>query len=213
MRGLDKDAQSALAELSEGHQAFVLNYATWNGPTFRNATQSYRLAGYTPKSDKSATAAAIKLLVNHSIKEAILYVERSTRGKLEEVTLVDAAWLHRRLSLLANSTPLDYGTITADGGFKVDLRKVAARPELASAIERIKVRRSAQPELWGDEIELTLVSRLKTFELVGKHIQVQAFSEKLDINDSRQGSERARAAEARMKERAERSLKLVRKQA
>ena len=102
--------------------------------------------------------------------------ERSKR------TGIDADWVLTRLARLADVSMADF-LVTPDKGMPYfDL--TTATPEQLAAIEGLQLDRHSVPGKDGGTIEkmkLTLPGKLKTLELIGKHVGVQAFSDRKEI--------------------------------
>ena len=87
MCGKEVIALAALTNVK--HEAFCLHYAKTG-----NATESYKVAGYKPKDDKSANAAAIRLLGNVKIKGRLVEL----REELASEKIASIAEIQERLT-------------------------------------------------------------------------------------------------------------------
>jgi phage terminase small subunit len=160
-----KSPRRSPAGLTPKQQAFVREYLI-----DLNATGAAIRAGY---SAATATVAGARLLANVKVKLAIdaAMLERSERTK------IDADWLLKRLSDEAVADANDLYDNT--GHFKaVSEWPMIWRQGLVAGIEMGEV------EIEGQKvrrpIKIKLSDRVKRLELVGKHIGVQAFRERID---------------------------------
>lgn len=135
-----------------------------------NATQAAIRAGY---SAKTAKAQSSQLLSKPQIAEAIA-AEQSARSERTKIT---ADWVLTRLMAEADADVADL--YTAEGA----LKPVYEWPEIwrkglvaGLDVEEIK----AEGVTIGVIRKIKLSDRIKRIELIGKHVSVQAFSEKLD---------------------------------
>ncbi len=95
-----------------------------------------------------------------------------------ERTKIDADWVLRRLVEIDRTNMADFLVIPEDGGMPCFALK-AATPEQLAAIEAVQF--DTHREKGGgtvEKIKLTLPGKLKTLELIGKHVDVQAFAER-----------------------------------
>ena len=150
-----------------------------------NATAAYKRAGYKPKSDEAAGAAAARLLGNVRVSKAVA----DLRKKLAEKMLMTAEEAWHEVACIAKA---DIGDIFDFTGESVKLRPANEIPaSVRRAIQSVKVRRYIEGK--GEdarEVELIefrlwskpemLVARLKALgelnkpvsDILGTHIQV-----------------------------------------
>lgn len=132
-----------------------------------NATQAAIRAGYAAS---GARTEGTRLLADANIADAIaaLKVERS------EKTGIDAAWLLKRL---ADEALADVGDLyEADGRIKsVHDWPLIWRQGLVAGLEVETIGEGA-----GRLTKVKLSDRIKRIELIGKHIDVQAFKDKIE---------------------------------
>lgn len=165
----------AVGELTPKQQRFVDEYLI-----DLNATQAAIRAGY---SEKTAQAQGSRLLSNVMVAEAIAaaQVTRSER------TRIDADWVLERLAAEATADVLDI--YTEDGALKpLSEWPLIWRQGLVAGLE--------SDEEYEDEVvdgekvgrivsgrlaKVKLSDRIKRIELIGKHINVQAFSERKEL--------------------------------
>jgi len=143
-----------------------------------NATQSAIRAGY---SEKTAYSQAFDLLKKPEIQEQIqtLKKERSERTK------IDADWL---LNRLADEAEADVADLYNESG---GLRPVTEWPDIwrKGLVAGIDTHQEYTYEDGkkvpdGVTMKVRLSDRIKRLELIGKHVDVQAFKEKVDHNIS-----------------------------
>ncbi len=132
-----------------------------------NATQAAIRAGY---SAKTANEQGARLLANVSVRAAIA----EAKTKRSEETEVNAAWL---LARLAQESVADIADIYDDRG---NLRPVKDWPMiwrqgLVAGVEVETIGEGA-----GHVTKIKISDRVKRLELIGKHIDVQAFKEKVE---------------------------------
>ena len=140
-----------------------------------NATQAALRAGC---SEKTARSIGSVNLTKPDIQEAI------TKAKAErsERTKIDADWVLIRLAALEDVSVADFLNTLGEGMPFFDLS--AATPEQLAAIEGLQLSTRRVPGEDGgtiEKIKLTLPGKLKTLELIGKHLDVQAFSDRKKI--------------------------------
>lgn len=132
-----------------------------------NATQAATRAGY---SARTANEQGARLLANASVSAAIAAAKRVRSEK----TAVDAAWL---LSRLADEATADVADLYDETG---NVRAVKDWPliwrtGLVAGIEVESIGEGA-----GRLTKIKLSDRVKRLELIGKHIDVQAFKDKIE---------------------------------
>lgn len=144
-----------------------------------NATQAAIRAGY---SEKTAHSQGQRLLKNVVVEAAIA----SARESRAERTRIDADWVLRRLS---EEIEADVADLYDEGGKVKPIREwpMIWRQGLVAGIETI-------PEKVGEDDDgapiivngyrIKLASRDRRLELLGKHVYVSAFREKIDHTSS-----------------------------
>ena len=157
-----------------------------------NASQAAIRAGYTHSySDKGAW----KLLQNAEIKAAI----EKAKEQRSKRTQIHADWL---LSRLADEALADIADLyDENGGLKpVDQWPLIWRQGLVAAVEvkELFEGRGESREAIGRVSQVKLSDRIKRLELIGKHIDVQAFREKVEVEVSGSLAERLARAKARV---------------
>lgn len=136
-----------------------------------NATQAAIRAGY---SAATAMEQGYQLLQNSSVAEAIT----ALKAKRSEKTGIDAAWL---LTRLAKEADADLNDIyDEEGGLKpIADWPVIWRQGLVGGIKTIE-ERDDDGKVTGIIREVKLSDRVKRLELIGKHVDVQAFKDRVE---------------------------------
>ena len=110
-----------------------------------------------------------------AIQEAM--ADRSERTK------IDADWVLDHLSRLTETSIADF-LVIPDGGGMPHFDLSGASPEQLAAIEGLQLdthRQAGEDGGTVEKIKLTLPGKLKTLELIGKHVGVQAFADRKEI--------------------------------
>ncbi len=139
-----------------------------------NATQAAILAGYSKQSAKSQGA---RLLTFVDVQKEI---EKARKARAERVE-IDADWVLKRLCAEAEA---DIADIYQDDG---TLKPVSEWPKIwrQGLVSGIKVNElfdgtGKDRTKIGDAVELKISDRIKRVELIGKHIGVGAFKDKVE---------------------------------
>ena len=132
-----------------------------------NATQAAIRAGY---SGKTANEQGARLLANVSVRSAIA----EAKTKRSEETQVNAAWL---LARLAQESVADLSDLYDELGRVKPVKDwpLIWRQGLVAGIEVETIGEGA-----GHVTKIKISDRIKRLELIGKHIDVQAFKEKIE---------------------------------
>ena len=141
-----------------------------------NATQAAIRAGY---SKKTAEQQGPRLLGNVGVAAAI----QAAQAARSKRTGIDADWVLARLARLAEVTVADFLTIP-DGAGQPRFDLSGATPEQLAAIEGLQLdthREKGEDGGVVEKIKLTLPNKLKTLELMGKHVDVQAYVERKEV--------------------------------
>ncbi len=161
-----------------------------------NATAAYKRAGYVAKGH-AAEANAERLLRNDEVRKAVA-AEQQARA---ERTKVDADWVLKRLHSEAVANLAD---LYDDAG---GLRPISEWPEvwrtglvvgIETALERDGSDEVGRPQ-YVTVRKVKLTDRLRHIELIGKHVGVGAFKERLEVTGDLTISERLKRAEERAK--------------
>ena len=141
-----------------------------------NATQAAIRAGY---SAKTAAETGYENLRKPQIAEAIA----ESQAKRSQRTEIDADWVLERLARLADTNMADFLSVP-DGQGMPHFDLSLATPEQLATIEGLQLdthREKGEDGGTVEKIKLTLPGKLKTLELIGKHVDVQAFAERKEI--------------------------------
>lgn len=174
--------------LTEKQQAFVAEYLK-----DRNGTQAAIRAGY---SARTADAQAVALLRKTEVRRQILAGQTEVLREAK----VDAAWLLRRL---ADEATADLADLYDEENNLLPVHKWPKiwRMGLVQGIEveEIFEGRGEDRVQIGVLRKIKLDNRVKRLELIGKHVDVRAFQEQLEITVNDNRAERlARARERRL---------------
>lgn len=176
--------------LTPKQQAFVDEYLK-----DRNGTQAAIRAGYSPK---TADMQASRLLRNVKISRAVGQAFKEASEKAQ----VDAAWVLKRL---ADEAEADIADLYDEHGALKPVREWPKiwRQGLVQGIdvEELFEGRGESRERVGVVRKVKLDSRIKRTELLGKHVNVQAFKEQIEHSGTvnigdRMAEARARAQKA-----------------
>ncbi|WP_323982113.1 terminase small subunit [Novosphingobium aureum] len=134
-----------------------------------NATQAAIRAGY---SAKTASSQGERLLRHVEVSAAILEQKRDRSDR----TKVDADWLLSRLALEAEA---DLADLYDDNG---DLRPVKEWPLIwrQGLIQGVETVREGKGEDFSIVDKVKISDRTKRLELIGKHVDVQAFKDRVE---------------------------------
>lgn len=140
-----------------------------------NQTQAAIRAGY---SGKTAAEQASRLLTNVKVAEAI----QAAMKARSERTQIDADWVLKRLARDATADLADL--YTEQGTLKpVHEWPIAWRTGLVAGIETVQERDGEDAEgkpVYATVRKVKLLDRTKLVELIGKHVEVGAFKEKVE---------------------------------
>lgn len=145
-------------DLNPLQRLFCLEY-----PKDFHATDAAIRAGYSPR---SAATQACRLLKNPLV---VKYIEASMRER-EEAVKIDAQYV---LTRLADQTEADFADIFDDNGELLPLKDWPKvwRQGLVSGIDKSTL----------GIVKIRISDRTKILELLGKHVKIKAFSDKLEI--------------------------------
>jgi len=142
-----------------------------------NATQAAIRAGYSKKTAKSQGQ---RLLTHVDIKTAIDEAKRQRSKRTD----INADWVLQRLAQIAEANLNDFMSLTNDGEPFIDLSE--ATPEQMYALSEVLVteykegRGKNARDIINTKIKMS--DRLKALELIGRHVDVQAFKDKLELS-------------------------------
>lgn len=169
-------------ELTAKQAAFVREYLI-----DLNATQAATRAGY---SAKTAGVIAVELMTKPHVKAAI---DAAMAARCEE-TKIDAAWVLKRLAAEAEA---DVADIYGEDGELLPLKKwpkiwrqglVAGFDVEEIEVEGVKV---------GLIRKVKISDRVRRLELIGKHVNVQAFQENVQVSGVEALADRIARAKAK----------------
>lgn len=153
-----------MANLTPKQQRFVEEYLI-----DLNATQAYIRAGYTVKNDETASVMASRLLGNDKVQATI---QEALKAR-QERTQIDSDYVLKRLVEIDQMDVLDI--MDDDGNVKPlrDWPKIWR--QYISNIETISM---DDGEGWLKKIKWP--DKVKNLELLGKHVSVGAFKDKIE---------------------------------
>lgn len=149
-----------------------------------NASGAAARAGY---SDASAGRIGYQLLEKPHIAAAI----RERQAERSRATRIDAAWV---LNRLAQEAEADLSDLYAEDG---SLKPVRDWPKIWRQGLVQGVETDEDPEGGGRVRKVKLSDRVKRLELIGKHIGVKAFEERVDVTVHDALADRLRRARER----------------
>lgn len=153
-----------MAGLTPRQQAFVAEYLI-----DLNATQAAIRAGY---SKKTAYSQGQRLLKYAEVQDAIVKAQATRSTK----TGIDAAWVLTRLTQEATA---DLADIIGDSG---ELRPISEWPLIwrQGLVTGVDVQENVVDGVkMGQTIKVKLSDRIKRIELIGKHVDIQAFRDQI----------------------------------
>lgn len=140
-----------------------------------NQTQAAIRAGY---SEKTAAEQASRLLTNVKVSEAVQAAMKARSDRTE----IDADWVLKRLARDATADLADLynenGTLKA-----VHEWPMAWRTGLVAGIDTVQERDGEDPDgnpVYATVRKVKLLDRTKLVELIGKHVDVGAFKDKIE---------------------------------
>lgn len=154
-----------------------------------NATQAAIRAGY---SGETADKQGPRLLAHPEVKGAI---DAAMAARSEE-TKIDAAWVLKRLAVEAEA---DMADIYFENGA---LKPVHEWPKiwrqgLVAGVEHVEVK-DAEGNATGDVVvKIKISDRVRRLELIGKHVNVQAFQENVAVSGVEALADRIARAKAK----------------
>lgn len=151
------------APLTAKQQAFVDEYLK-----DMNATKAYIRAGYA---GATAKVNAAKMIAGERVRSAIA----AAIEERAKATKIDANWM---LTRLAEEVDADLADILNDDGSIKDVRNWPK-------VWRTGLVQSLDIESIGDAVRVAKVrlsDRAKRLELIGRHVDVQAWNDKVEVN-------------------------------
>ena len=137
-----------------------------------NATQAAIRAGYNPNTAKEQ---ASRLLTNVNVAAAVADAKAKRASELG----VDARWVLKRLSLEAEA---DLADLYAENGSLRPIHEwpLIWRQGLISGVETVREGKGDEEASFVDKIKIS--DRIKRIELIGKHVDVEAFRERIEVD-------------------------------
>ncbi|HXV97751.1 MAG TPA: terminase small subunit [Anaerolineae bacterium] len=156
----------AQKELTPKQKSFALEYLK-----DKNGTQAAIRAGYSPK---TACEQASRLLANVNVNSFIDSMLQKVNDKAE----IDAVWLRKHLAEILEADIADI--MSPNGSYLPIPEWPKIWRQMLSGVE-VK-------ELWdgygedrykaGEIIKVKLIDRIRTIEVLGKHVDIQAFADR-----------------------------------
>lgn len=142
----------------------------------RNGTQAAIRAGYAKN---SANEQASQLLAKLNIREA---VDEATE-EISKSTKIDAEFIRTRLAEMINADPCDIineetGAYKRIHDWPIEWRRMLSAADVRELFE---ANAQGKQEKIGEIVKFKFIDKLKAYELLGKHVGVNAFSDKLKI--------------------------------
>lgn len=140
-----------------------------------NATQAAIRAGY---SEKTAAEQASRLLTNINVSEAVQIAMKARNERTE----IDADWVLKRL---ARDATADLADLYDENGALRPVKDwpMVWRTGLVAGVETVQERTGNDPDgnaEFATVRKVKLLDRTKLVELIGKHVDVGAFKEKIE---------------------------------
>lgn len=135
-----------------------------------NATQAAIRAGY---SEKTARAIGAENLTKPDVAAAI----STAKTERAEATDINARWVLARLALEAEA---DLADVYDDNGNLLPVKEwpIIWRQGLVAGVETVREKHDGEDASFVDKIKIS--DRVKRLELIGRHVDVQAFKERVE---------------------------------
>ncbi len=149
----------------------------------RNKVAAYKSAYNTENMQKHVIAVKADELFKHPLMaQALMHMTATASEKVA----IDAAWVLKRAALLADFNINRFITVQEDGTAVYDFS--GATDDDWYCISEYTVETLTKRDVAGpyevDKLKLKTFDKLRALELVGKHVHVQAFSEKVEHTGS-----------------------------
>lgn len=170
-----------MAKLTAKQEKFAVELATGtdeNGCPI-SQVEAYRRA-YAPKrmSDKTIIENASRLYANSNV----LAMVADLKGRVKQQAVIDASYVLRRLVEIDNMDALDI--LTDDGAIKPIKEWPKVWRQFISNIEVVEMSNGDDDRKMAVLKKIKWPDKVKNLELIGKHLQVGAFVEKVDHTSS-----------------------------
>lgn len=153
---------------------------------------AYRHAYNTNKTDDAVSRSARRLLVRPHMAAAIKIIKHNALVLVNEKFMsaqINAAWVLHRAALLADFNIRKFIRVDPNGNAVYDFKNATDDDWYCIAeytVDEI-AKGSGEDAFFVDRVKLKTVDKLRALELVGKHVDVQAFKEQIDLS-SKDGS-------------------------
>ena len=139
-------------------------------------------AGY---SKTVAATKAYQWVSDAALKPHVYAAIAEAKAKRSERTRIDADWVLQRLAKLEQTSIGDFLMFPEGGGTPVFDLSAATQAQM-SGIEGLQIDCRREKGADGgvvEKIKITLPNKLKTLELIGKHVDVQAYRDRLAVEE------------------------------
>jgi phage terminase small subunit len=142
---------------------------------------------------KPHVKAMIEQIQTYAIQKANIQMENMVDGCMDEVIeaqkefnslAVDAHWVLRRLALLADFNIKTFIRVDSDGNAVYDFSEASdddwycIQEYVAEELQRGQ----GEDKYFVDKLKIKGYDKLRALELVGKHVDIQAFKDQSDVN-------------------------------
>ena len=138
----------------------------------QNGTQAAIRAGYA---ESGASEEAYRLLSNAQIATALTEMQANRAA----VVGIDAAWVLKRAGLLANFNIEKFITVKGGAAY-YDFRAATTDDWYCISEYTVKTVRGHVGLIPIDEVKIKAYDKARMLELVGKHVNVQAFKDRVE---------------------------------
>lgn len=137
------------------------------------------------QSEKTAYHNAKRLFAQWYMKEAVALVQLEALARQNmtaEKIVIDAAWVLERAALLANFNIKKFIVVPPEGMAYYDFSTATDDDWYCISEYTVDVvpKGSGDQKFFADRVKLKTVDKLKALELVGRHIDVQAFKDQVE---------------------------------
>lgn len=146
-----------------------------------NATAAYRHAYSTKtKNDNTVWVEACKLLKNPKVAPRVKELQKIASDKAEEEFEIDAKWMLGRLKEIDDMDILDI--MSDDGSLKPisEWPKVWRQSLMGLDVTELFGGRGEERDMIGILKRIKWPDKLKNLEMLGRHVDVQAFKDRVD---------------------------------
>lgn len=155
-----------MSKLTHREIMFVHHYLK-----LRNGTKAVIAAGYDVNGENSASTLAWGLLRNVKIRPII---HEANQARLRAVRC-DAEWVLTQLKAQYEFNVDDFLRVSEQGKPYYDFSE--ATPEQMHCLESIDI----TPTEWGHKIKIKTMGKKAILDLIGKHTNIEAFKERIEI--------------------------------